>query len=135
MTSHKHATAMLQYADDALETEEPWLRWEMSDDGAYWTECSEHPRWEDLMQYRRRLKTIMINGFEVPEPLRVAPPEGTKVYLVNTARGAIHNFQWVAQDAESLDNKRLRWGLLHLTSKAAETHLMALLSFTQEPTK
>jgi len=31
MTAHKHADLMLQYAQDAMETDKPWERWEYSD--------------------------------------------------------------------------------------------------------
>ena len=130
MTSHKHAAAMRQYAEDAAGTEEPWLRWEMSDDGEYWTECSEHPRWEGLMQYRHKPRPITINGFEVPEPLRVAPADGKQVYLVNIANGSVFEFSW--RTTSAIYNGLLELGLLHLTEEAAEIHLKALLSFTQQ---
>ena len=29
MTAHKHAALMLQYAQDAAETDKPWKRWEV----------------------------------------------------------------------------------------------------------
>ena len=29
MTAHKHANLMLQYAQDAMETDKPWERWEV----------------------------------------------------------------------------------------------------------
>ena len=72
MPAHRHAVQMKQYADDAMETEEPWKRWEMSDDAVRWTPCDYHPDWDTSMQYRHRPRTININinGFEVPEPLR-----------------------------------------------------------------
>lgn len=51
---HKHAASMLKYAEDAAETEQPWLLWEqrelMSDE---WFVLENHPRWVVATQYRR----------------------------------------------------------------------------------
>ena len=38
MTAHKHADLMLQYAQDAAKTEEPWERWEYNNDRG-WHQC------------------------------------------------------------------------------------------------
>ena len=34
--AHKHAALMMQYAQDAMETENPWERWQFKDDRGYW---------------------------------------------------------------------------------------------------
>ena len=40
MTAHKHAALMLQYAQDAMETDRPWERWELySDKKKEWFTC------------------------------------------------------------------------------------------------
>ena len=75
-------------------------------------------------------KTININGYDVPEPLRVAPPKGTPVYVVGvySLMNDAH-FKW---DGGTLALQALEAGMMHLTREAAELHTQALLSFTQE---
>ena len=75
-------------------------------------------------------KTININRYKVPEPLRVAPAKGTPVYIVGVhalIEGA--KFKW---DDGTLALRLLQAGMLHLTKEAAEMHTQALTSFTQE---
>ena len=74
-------------------------------------------------------KTININGYEVPEPLRVAPDKGTYVYIAGIyTLLAEHCFKW---DDGTLAMCALKAGMLHLTREAAEVHTEALRSFTQ----
>lgn len=68
----------------------------------------------------------VINGFKVPEPLRVAPEVGVRVYKVLTPY--IEYESYIGGDD---DCKMLKAGLIHLTREAAEKHLEALLSFTR----
>jgi len=80
--------------------------------------------------YRIKPVTIIINGFEVPEPMRVAPELGseywiTQIYLPNEAC-----WVWTWIDSEG-DKERLRRGICHNTKEAAEAHARALLSFTE----
>lgn len=53
MTAHKHAAAMLQYAQDATETDKPWERWESNSRGV-WNDCLHSPAWREGYQYRRK---------------------------------------------------------------------------------
>lgn len=130
---HPQAELMLQYAQDALETDKPWERWECCwNSNNIWNPCSEHPVWQSEFSYRRKPKTININGFEVPEPLRKAPVDGTKVYLVDLAillESKIIGY--VYQQSVVANRFFLEAGVLHLTKEAAELHAKALLSFTQ----
>ena len=67
-TKHPHAELMALYAQDAMETNKPWERWEYRDapeDG--WYSCVKPPQWAASVQYRRKTRTIRINGFDVPE--------------------------------------------------------------------
>ena len=52
---HPHAELMAQYAQDALETDKPWERWEFKrliDE--FWQDCVEHPAWTINFEYRRK---------------------------------------------------------------------------------
>ena len=80
-----HADLILEYAKDCqIEGNvEPWKGWEEQappdTSGSLWAcyyRCPSHPQWISGYKYRRKPRTITINGFEVPEPLREAPEEG-----------------------------------------------------------
>lgn len=131
MTAHKHAALMAEYAKDALETDEPWLLWEMTSKNTIgWVSLDRHPLWLNYCEYRRKSKIININGFEVPEPLRAAPPEGTRCWVVcPAADGDFQRIIWVRGGVQAA---WLSKGLLHLTPEAAQLHAQALLSFTKE---
>ena len=53
---HPHADRMFEYAEDALETEEPWRRWQFKNDGFDWVDCVEQPGWYIQCEYRRKPK-------------------------------------------------------------------------------
>jgi hypothetical protein len=128
MSACKHIEEMALYLEDAKETEVPWLRWEYKESDI-WDKLYRHPSWNKNATYRRKLKTININGFEVPEPLRVAPTERTSVYIVNLGSDLIGSSAWMGCLYYFLDK-----GLVHLTKEACEIHTKALLSFTQTVT-
>jgi hypothetical protein len=72
---------------------------------------------------------ITINGFEVPEPVRVPLKMGEKYWVVEV--GSLrhcNNFVW---DCDDFDRLALQRGLIHRTQEAAEKHAKALLSFTE----
>jgi len=65
MAKHIHADLMKLYYEDALETDTPWDRWEIkATHNGRWVDCSQHPCWHLDWQYRRKQKTININGFD-----------------------------------------------------------------------
>jgi len=128
MPKHKYADLMLQYAQDAQETETPWERWQVKTDD-FWRDCNIGPTWLLDAEYRRKPKVIIINGIEVPEPMQVAPPVGTNYFYITIADFAIVcPTRWSNRD---FDKRLLSRGLGHLTEDAAVKHVEALLSFTQ----
>ena len=65
MTSHKHAALMLQYAQDAAETDRPWERWEVRiaanvQPNAVFERMSFHPQWDTNNEYRRKPQIIKV---------------------------------------------------------------------------
>ena len=126
---HVHAAAMAEYAEDALETDMPWERWEfcLNNERGY-TPLHKHPSWDANRKYRRKPKVILINGHEVPEPHRT-PLEIDDVYWTFTAIGGVANRYW-SDDSEV--RNALKNGFVHLTKEAAEKHLNALISFTAQ---
>lgn len=75
--------------------------------------------------------TVLINGIDVPEPLRELPPEGTEVFWPAWGPEADDMTQRieVGYYPEMLPVLLLQ-GLLHLTQQAASKHAQALISFT-----
>lgn len=70
-------------------------------------------------------KTIKVNGFDVPEPMRELIPVGTPFYLADATVSKYYSeFYWTA--AES-DTTWLARGLLHDTVEAAVAHAKAML--------
>lgn len=81
------------------------------------------------MDWRIKPKTININGFEVPEPLREKPERDTDYYVptISDFNSFINEYTW---EGDHIDNKFFSKGFIHLTEDAAELHAKALLSFT-----
>lgn len=130
MSKHIHADLMLQYAQDAMTTDKPWELWEFKNSAScIWSSLAEHPSWYENLDYRRKPRTININGFDVPEPVR-EPLEIDEVYYTfNLSTSNIAgDTVW---DGRSFDLLNLKRGLIHLTKEAAELHAKALLSFTE----
>lgn len=126
---HKHADLMMQYAQDAMTSQEPWLLWEILIDGEIWSTCAQNPEWNEDTEYRRKKRTININGNDVPEPIRHRLKKGERYYLVNVHRYSNAD-SWVWEDSEC-DAELLDLGVIHLTQEAADMHIKALQSFTR----
>ena len=125
---HIHAAAMAEYAKDALETVKPWERWEFSCQKQEYKTLWDHPTWHEKNKYRRKHKTILINGHEVPEPHRTPLKDG-EVYWALTLFSRATSLRWKDDD---FDNSYLENGFIHLTKEAAEKHFNALKSFTAQ---
>ena len=122
MTAHKHAALMLQYAQDAAETDKPWKRWEVKIPPNVWRPLGAHPEWHVHDDYRRRPQAIRVGRHEFPKPLTEAPEEGT-VYWTIEAGGRngfyAERYKWL-QNGE--DESCIRQGLIHLTEASAQAH-------------
>ena len=132
MKAHKHAALMAEYAKDAVETETPWKRWEWGDQYG-WNQCPGSPLWNVSNNYRRKPRTININGFEFPEPMRAAPEVGSAFYVPNLNEPD-NPTQSVWHDCY-LKQGWLCLGLAHASREAAVIHAKALLSFTARERK
>ena len=128
MSAHVHAESMRLYAEDAAETDKPWERWDISSYRGVWVQCQCHPKWDLCVQYRRKPRTININGIEVPEPLREAPEIGSYFWVPNIPIPSPYRLSWEGKEVDFL---ALRAGLAYRTKEAADTHGRALASFTE----
>ena len=135
MVKHKHAELMLQYAQDAMESSEPWERWE-----EYvlaierWVTMSSNPDWNTRIEYRRKPKMISVT-LESGEVVSWPAPHCTELeygdpyfYFVPT-HGDIVLKKW---DCAPWDRNTLFNGYIHLTKEAAEQHAAALLKINTQ---
>lgn len=79
---HAHADLMAQYAEDAKTTDKPWELWQFKDCDGIWWECDHVVLWCEDTEYRRKHKTHIVNGIEVPD-LRIVPKNGGRFYLAD----------------------------------------------------
>ena len=121
MTAHKHAALMLQYAKDAMETDKPWERWEMSDDGEQWYPCSNPPVWEVNMKYRRKPQTIKVGKWEFPKPIAFTPEKDT-IYWVIRLYHKGYSPDDLIWSGDEIDFDLLENRMIHLSREAAQTH-------------
>lgn len=126
MTEHKHAWVLRALADGAkLENFEVCLspsgKWETLA-GCAWI---NRP---DVFEIRKKMTFININGYQVPEPIREEPEEGTTVYIADITFEAGFKVAW---SGAGDDWDYLRYGIVHLASEAADLHIKALRSFTE----
>ena len=127
---HIHAELMMEYAKDAMETAEPWLRWEYYSNRCKWEPFKiSGPSWDEESEYRRKPMTININGHEVPEPYRGEMFNGTFYYVPNVS-GPNDYTESVWHDHVYDINIRKK-GLLHINKESARIHAQALISFTE----
>lgn len=124
---HVHTDLIMKYAEIAQCDSQPWTHFQVSYDSVEWFDCLQELRFLPKHNYRLKPRTININGFEVPEPLMLAPVRGTECYFIRTPY--IERESYIGGDT---DTKLLKAGLIHLTRENAEKHLEALLSFTKE---
>jgi hypothetical protein len=68
MTAHIHADLMLQYAQDAMTSPEPWKFWQHRNDVHDWEDCIYSPVWSASYNYRRKEDRITINGLKLKYP-------------------------------------------------------------------
>ena len=129
VTGHVHAELMAEYAKDAAKSTEPWKDWEMTDsfDTTSWISCTGHPGWISVLNYRRKPKTVTINGIVVNKGLTEAKYD-TPVYIP-----ALHwHVKYTAIRFEETHQRSLERGLVHATKEDAIAMADALLAFSHE---
>lgn len=126
INSHPHADLILKYAMIAQYDAEPWLHFDIKYNGK-WVDLQFPPIFDSDSEYRLKPRTININGFEVPEPLRSVPAHGKPYFIPDMID--VLDIHWNNHPDEY---QMLKAGVIHLTREAAEKHLEALLSFTKE---
>ena len=128
MTKHIHADLMLQYAQDAQETDKPWERWEVYGTiTGRWIPLCEYDPFMPKLEYRRKPETItvtLVSGEVVswPAPHRTELEYGDIYYFVEVD-GSVMAEEW---DCLEWDKRILADGWVHLTEDTAKQHATAL---------
>ena len=127
-TGHVHAELMAEYAKDAAKSTEPWKDWEMTDsfDTTSWISCTGHPGWISVLNYRRKPKTVTINGIVVNKGLTKADYD-TLVYIPALD---LHE-KYFAIRFEDIYQRGLERGLVHATKEDAIAMADAMLACIQ----
>lgn len=90
-----------------------------------WLDCKEPTAFVDGCKYRVKPKTILVNGFEVPEPMREAPNDGVKYFFPNLS---YNDYFWSHEwGNDGVDVRMLERGICHTTKEAAIAHAKAML--------
>lgn len=131
MTAHKHAALMLQYAQDALETDKPWERWQIRPEGGTegWHDCIGRLCFSERFEYRRKPRTITYT-ITIPEPMREAPEVGTIIYIPTPlAEELASMYGWYGSQS---DDRLLKRGLCFATREDAIAAAKAMLPIKGE---
>lgn len=135
MGKHTHAELMMQYAQDAMETDEPWERWEVYGKiTGRWIPLSECFPFLPENQYRRKPKTLSVtlaSGEVVswPAPHCTELEYGDPYFYFAPTHGNIVLEKW---DCAPWNKSTLSNGYIHLTKEAAEQHAAALLKINTQ---
>ena len=93
--AHKHAALMALYAQDAMETDKPWERWESKTSEVLgWADMLHHPALINATSYRHKQKMLSVtlaNGEVVswPEPQRTELEYGDPYFYFTPTHTAI----------------------------------------------
>lgn len=131
MSKHVHAELMAQYAQDALETDRPWERWQVKgpemithvsnprDKDGYIT-CECHPSWHPSHVYRRKPHRVQIAG-EVFDDVLIFQPSKEEPVFVLTSTNNIKGLS-----SRNVARTLFKEGRVHTTYEGALRHLEAL---------
>lgn len=125
---HVHAHLMAQYAEDAKTTDKPWELWQLFTKIGTWVGVDKNPDWCADIQYRRKPKTHIVNGVEVPD-LRIEPKVGDIYYLADPTESEF-TYEYKATGG-SFDSMWIERGLCYKNTEegkqAAILHAKAML--------
>ncbi|OWO82359.1 hypothetical protein B5C26_10155 [Photorhabdus luminescens] len=123
---HVHAELMMQYAHDALKTDEPWLMWERFYIKAIgWEQCPYNPAWNPEFKYRRKQELITVGKVSFPKPVDYELKAGQEYWI---AGQHISQEFWGGYNSEK---EKLEYGIIHLTKEAAKQHAEALIKISR----
>lgn len=100
---HIHAELMAQYAQDAMETDKPWERWEYKNAVMHdWYDCGYPINWIVCVQYRRKQKPYEPTLLDQALELEIeAAKLRMKSYAPSSSNLGIANWEWHVKNLES----------------------------------
>ena len=125
MAKHIHAELMAQYAQDAMQSETPWEYWESKFNNSNWYTLSTNPSWKTEHIYRRKPKTIVVNGFTVNAPLNKEPEKNARFFVADPATEQLYYEDLGFH--EKYDTLRLARGLIFNNKEDAIAMAKAML--------
>lgn len=128
---HVHAELMAQYAEDARTHAEPWKLWECREPGGKWAPVGAWIPWVPSAEYRRKPKTHIVNGVEIPD-LRVTQKHGDHFYLADPV--SLYFFTLLEDDEDDMVTLWIERGLAYQHTEegkqAAILHAKAMLGIS-----
>ena len=115
-----HYKLMKEYLKDCEKYERPWEMWQFKiEENNKWMDfLSQHPIWSELVEYRRKPRTITIPESELPEPMREVPKEGLPIFKLTLNKYKnIEDLLWDDNDCQL--QALLQAGLLYRTEQDA----------------
>lgn len=104
MTAHKHAAAMMQYAEDAAKSATPWEKWEARRADYEWSAMTGHPSWLANYEYRRKApKRFLLVGDKKIKLFEVEPEYETPYFYISADE--VCETQWDNMRADRLNFK------------------------------
>ena len=122
---HVHHDMIIEWAADTSRVVEELVK-EPYFESSSWMRIN-NPPWDPKKQYRFKPaepKYIVVNGVNVPEPVRGKLEDGQEFWLASVINGCPYSYRW---DSSFSDKHWLRLGLIHLTREAAQAHIDAML--------
>ena len=101
---HVHAELMAQYAEDAKTHSEPWKLWQVYFSGE-WNDLGHSHAWCHTLEYRRKPKTKLIHGVEIPV-FEFTPKVGEEYYVADVGTPEFFE-QWHKPSEDSTSTQRM----------------------------
>ena len=132
---HIHSENMTQCEEDAKTHDEPWRLWQFKNSDGVWCDCKSGPSWNPSVEYRRKPKTHIVNGVEIPDlRIKEAPKLETLVVVVDPLDESLHAIRMWKDEYKEKYDRLIKLGLLYEITKegqqAAILHAKAWLGIT-----
>ena len=124
---HPHAELMALYAKDALDTDTPYLYWQVQKKGeGKWYNLTQHPTWSVNDLYRSNKVVYDTYSFVRPMTFKETHKlkEGDTYFIVDlTKSGLVKSFVWKGSIS---DYARVEQNIAHLSKGNAYNHATIL---------
>ena len=125
--THKHAELIAKFAEVAKTTDQPHKQFQYLSrkHGGWRTFKKDNPKWNPDVAYRFKQETVVVNGVEVPRPLRYEELAQGLTYYVVVSTGQ-QGFCSFTAEGGGITKMWADRGLVHRTREEAKEHTAAL---------